>query len=123
MAENTFDIIVDAGQDYVLNAQYLDTKGVPIDISSAVFEANIIDDFVDQQALGSFNVSVTTGVSGQFQMVLPSSVTSTLTPNAVLVNPSQRVALCGLYDCKMTLNAQTVYLLQGKISINRMASA
>ena len=122
MAENSYDITIDVGSDYNLTITYTDPSNVPINISGASFEAFIVDDFVELNKLGTFNVSVTNAVSGQFMMTLPASVTSTLVPGATLVNGSQRVAMCGLYDVKMQLSGQTIYLLQGKVNINRMVT-
>lgn len=123
MALNELDIIVDQGQDYNLAITYLNVSGGPIDITTAIISGQIVDDFEDMNRLGTFIITKTIPISGQFVATLPSTQTTNFVPKAESsINVSQRIGLCGSYDLQINQGGQVSYIIQGKVKVNRTAS-
>lgn len=105
MEPANYDITIHQGATFVVDLQYKDGTGVPVNMSGYTVEAELWNR-IGTAKLANFDTPWTAQASGSFRMKLSSAVTSGITEQ-------------GQYDLMITEpSGDKFYLLQGTAFIN-----
>lgn len=105
MEPANYDITIHQGATFVVDLQYKDGAGVPVNMSGYTVEAELWNR-IGTAKLANFDTPWTAQASGSFRMKLSSAVTSGITEQ-------------GQYDLMITEpSGDKFYLLQGTAFIN-----